>query len=440
MSRKLECREHKDVQERLVPDQPTDLELVQAQVKTIPLGWTLDKVSNVLSIRNNLRKPISQEVRSTIKGDYPYYGPTKIQDYISEYQQDGVYALIGEDGDHFLKYSYMAQTQFISGKCTVNNHAHILGSTSECDSEWFYIFFKHRNITNFLSRQGAGRFKLNKATLERLPILVPPLPEQRKIAKILSTWDKAISTTERLIENSRQQKKALMQQLLTGAHTQRKRLLDDNGKPFEGEWEEVHLADIAKYHKGYTYKSNEYSEESTLHGFITLKSFLRGGGYSSKGIKYLLSPVDEKYSVVEGDLIFAITDLTRNAEVVGAPVLVPNLEFEKSYISMDIVKLEIDECVDKTFLFYLLKIRQNRNFMRARASGSTVLHLDVKGSKKLKLRLPKLKSEQRKIASVLINTDKEIELLERQLADLKQEKKALMQQLLTGKRRVKVDD
>ncbi|MDC9499227.1 MULTISPECIES: restriction endonuclease subunit S [unclassified Pseudoalteromonas] len=310
-------------------------------------------------------------------------------------------------------------------------------TNADIKNDFFYALSKSSIIKKQidLAAFGSAQPQLTVKIIKSLKLPVPPLPEQRKIAKILSTWDKAISTTERLIDNSKQQKKALMQQLLTG----KKRLLDDSGKPFEGEWEEVKLDDIARYHKGYTYKSSEYSEESTLYGFLTLKSFLRGGGYSSKGIKYLLSPVDEKFSVIEGDLIFAVTDLTRNAEVVGAPVLVPNLEFEKSYISMDIVKLDVDKCVDKTFLFYLLKIRRNRNFMRARASGSTVLHLDVKGSKKLKLRLPKLKSEQCRIATVLINADKEIELLEQQLTDLKQEKKAMMQQLLTGKRRVKVD-
>ncbi|MDE1239700.1 restriction endonuclease subunit S [Vibrio aestuarianus] len=160
----------------MVPNSISKLDLVQAQISEIPEGWQLCKVSEALRIRNNFRKPISQEVRETMKGQYPYYGPTKIQDYISEYEQDGIYALIGEDGDHFLKYATMPQTQFISGKCTVNNHAHILESSSICDSEWFFNYFKHRNITNFLSRQGAGRFKLNKATLEKLPLLVPPPP------------------------------------------------------------------------------------------------------------------------------------------------------------------------------------------------------------------------------------------------------------------------
>ncbi|WP_080532263.1 restriction endonuclease subunit S [Vibrio parahaemolyticus] len=276
---------------------------------------------------------------------------------------------------------------------------------------------------------------MNKSNCESIPVLLPPLPEQHKIAQILSTWDKAITTTEKLIDVSKQQKKALMQQLLTG----KKRLIDpETGKTFGGEWSEFKLSDIANYTKGYTYKSHEYSEEPTEYGFLTLKSILRGGGYSKKGIKYLNEKVDNKFSVKEGDVVFAVTDLTRNAEVVGAPIIVPNLPYENIFISMDLMQLEVSSSFNKIFLFYLLKLRENRNFMRARASGSTVLHLDIKGSKKMPLKLPSSIEEQQKIASVLTTADKEIELLEAKLAHFKQEKKALMQQLLTGKRRVKV--
>ena len=78
---------------------------------------------------------------------------------------------------------------------------------------------------------------MNKTNCESIPILFPPLPEQYRIAKILSTWGKAIETVEKLIENSRTQKKALMQQLLTG----KKRFAG-----FEGEWEDWHLTDVAQ--------------------------------------------------------------------------------------------------------------------------------------------------------------------------------------------------
>ena len=95
--------------------------------------------------------------------------------------------------------------------------------------------------------------RINLGDINSLIFPCPPLSEQRKIAKILSTWDKAICNTERLIDNSKQQKKALMQQLLTG----KKRLLDDSGKPFEGEWEHLHLSDIAKIKKGKALSSKD---------------------------------------------------------------------------------------------------------------------------------------------------------------------------------------
>jgi type I restriction enzyme S subunit len=392
-------------------NQISKLELIQAQVSFIPDGWKLDKVGKTLVIKNTFRKPISQEVRSKIPGCYPYYGPTKIQDYISDYEQDGVYALIGEDGDHFLKYSTMRQTQFISGKCTVNNHAHIIESSDECDSEWFYIFFKHRNITNFLSRQGAGRFKLNKATLEKLPLLVPPLPEQRKIANILGTWDTAISTTERLIDNSKQQKKALMQQLLTGAHTQRKRLLDDSGKPFEGEWEEVKLGDVCKPQQWATVSSKDLLDE----GYPVYGANGHIGFYSE------FNHEDESVAV------------TCRGSTCGEVSLIP----EHSYITGNAMCLDDIDSAKHNYLFIYYALSR-RGFIDV-ISGSAQPQIIGKAIRGVKFKMPDVK-EQQKIALVLTSSDNEIELLETKLTHFKQEKKALMQQLLTGKRRVTIDE
>jgi type I restriction enzyme S subunit len=159
----------------MMPDQAA---LKLARIRDIPDGWRLGKVGKDCSIRNELRLPISQDDRRKMSGDYPYYGPTGVLDYIDEYRLDGTFALIGEDGDHFLKFNDRPMTQLIHGKSNVNNHAHIIEGTADCSAEWFYHYFKHRDITHVLSRQGAGRYKLNKATLEGLPILLPPLPLQ----------------------------------------------------------------------------------------------------------------------------------------------------------------------------------------------------------------------------------------------------------------------
>jgi type I restriction enzyme S subunit len=128
-----------------------------ARISKIPKGWKLGTVGRFCRIRNDLRKPISVEERNKIKGIFPYYGPTGIIGYINEYLANGDYALIGEDGDHFLKCEEKEQTILVHGKFNVNNHAHLIEATNNCSVEWFYHFFKHRNITPFLSRQGAGR-------------------------------------------------------------------------------------------------------------------------------------------------------------------------------------------------------------------------------------------------------------------------------------------
>ncbi|MDF5539182.1 restriction endonuclease subunit S, partial [Vibrio parahaemolyticus] len=104
---------------------------------------------------------------------------------------------------------------------------------------------KHK-IKNLVTTAGHGTGRLDTDSLKEFPVDLPPLPEQRKIAQILSIWDRGIATTEKLIDASKQQKKALMQQLLTG----KKRLVDpETGKEFEGEWKEVRVSTLLSVRK-----------------------------------------------------------------------------------------------------------------------------------------------------------------------------------------------
>ncbi|MDN3503188.1 restriction endonuclease subunit S [Psychrobacter sp. 5A.1] len=247
--------------------------------------------------------------------------------------------------------------------------------------------------------------KINKKVLEKTPLLVPPLVEQQKIAKILSTWDKAISTTERLIENSTQQKKALMQQLLTG----KKRLLDESGKRFEREWEEVELGEISHITTG---SSNR--EDSSLTGEYAF--FDRSIDVRTSGI-FLF---DAEAIIVGGE---------------GQDFVPKYFEGKFDLHQRTYAIMDFKNTYGK-FLFYY--IGYYRHYFLSQAVGSTVKSLRLPMFQKMPVKLPSAK-EQQKIASVLTNADKEIELLEQQLADLQQEKKALMQVLLTGKKRVVVD-
>ncbi len=130
------------------------------------------------------------------------------------------------------------------------------------------IYFK-----NCAAGSSSTMVKINKGILEKTPIVVPPIKEQKKIAQILSTWDKAIEVTEKLLTNSQQQKKALMQQLITG----KKRLLDENGVMFSGEWKEnVNLGSIIKISKGVQINKSTLSQDGqfpVINGGITPSGF-----------------------------------------------------------------------------------------------------------------------------------------------------------------------
>jgi type I restriction enzyme S subunit len=98
----------------------------QSEVGIIPKDWEVQCVGDAFEVRNQLRLPISQWVRERMSGVYPYYGPTSIQGWINDYRIDGKFALIGEDGDHFLKWQNQSMTLLVQGKFNVNNHAHLV--------------------------------------------------------------------------------------------------------------------------------------------------------------------------------------------------------------------------------------------------------------------------------------------------------------------------
>lgn len=183
----------------------------------IPEEWEYDDLGRCCVVHNNLRKPIASLMREDMRGEYPYYGPTGILDYINEYRVDGKYVLIGEDGDHFLKYTYQEMTLLVNGKYNVNNHAHILSGNSNVTTEWIHAFYLHRDITLHLTRQGAGRFKLNKAALLKLPIAYPRfVEEQNRILDGIHANRATQCQYDQNLNKLHRLKTALMQDLLTG--------------------------------------------------------------------------------------------------------------------------------------------------------------------------------------------------------------------------------
>jgi len=309
-------------------------------------------------------------------------------------------------------------------EANVNQHVCIIRS-DKLDPEFlrdFLLSFNgQKQIEQF--QAGGNRQGLNFEQIKSFKLPLPPLSEQRKIAKILSTWDNAISTTERLIDNSKQQKKALMQQLLTG----KKRLLDDSGKPFEGEWDEKRLSEFGNIYSGGTPSTAKPEYWDGNINWVTPTDITKQDSIYIESTARLVSMVGIKNSsakLLPKGTLLVCTRATIGEMAIARHEMSTNQGF-KNIVPNENTNIE--------FVYYLLNFYKHK--LISKASGSTFLELSKSAFEGLHFYVPEYQ-EQKKIAAVLLNADREIDALQQQLADLKQEKKALMQQLLTGKKRV----
>ena len=390
----------------------------KSKVGVIPDAWCCYQIHECLSICNYERKPISEDVRKTIPGPYPYYGPTQAQGYIATYESEGPAVLIGEDGDHFLKYKNQEMTMYVDGKYTVNNHAHVLRGTELCETKWFYYAYQHKSLFDAITRQGAGRYKLTKEALIKLSLQCPPIEEQKKIISILNTQDKVIKLKEKRLAEKQRQKKYLMQQLLTG----KKRL-----PGFSEEWKKVKIGSFIK----------EIDERSTVNNQYEILSVTKNGMVfqSSHFNKQIASENNVGYKVVRrGNLAFSTMNLWMGSldtlRICDTGIVSPAykvFEFNQSLIVVNFA----ENYMKSAEMIWLYKANSEQ--------GASIVrrNLDLQALLNSEVALPDI-SEQTAIAEVLSAADHEIDLLRQDIEQEKQKKKALMQLLLTGIVRVKI--
>ncbi len=245
--------------------------------------------------------------------------------------------------------------------------------------------------------------------LNRIKFLLPLIEEQKAIANCLSTWDKAIEKQNALIAQKELSKKALMQQLLSG----KKRL-----KGFTEEWRKFTLNDVANFINGKAYKQEELLNEGKY------KVLRVGNFFSNSNWYYSDLELDKDKYVNEGDLMYAWSASFGPRFWAG----------EKTIYHYHIWKVIPLELIVKDFLYYFFVFDTEMIF--SNKQGGTMFHVTKGDMEKRKIKLPSLE-EQTAIANVLQCADTEIQLLKKKLDQLKEQKKGLMQVLLTGKKRLK---
>lgn len=406
----------------------------------LPSGWEIKTIGDIAKVASGGTP--SRNIAEYWNGDIPWIKTTEIQnclilkdgnrEYITEKglknssakmfpKNTILIAMIGEGKTRgqigLLKFEAATNQNSAAVICKDNQYAEFY---------YNYLLSQYENIRK--NSNSAGQSNLSGSLVKSIPVPVPPLPEQTKIAQILSVWDTAIATSQQCITNSQQQKKALMQQLLTG----QKRLAG-----FSGAWQNHYLNKVAKIIVSPVDKKIEANElQVELCNYTDVYYNTR----ITKKIVFMKATAKpseiERFSLQVGDVL-----ITKDSETPG-DIAVPALVSESLNNVLCGYHLAIIRpnkiMVDGAYLSYLFSMQKTRYYFFTLATGATRFGLSVGAIENAHFRLPKLE-EQQKIAAILSTADREIAALQQQHRHLTLEKKALMQQLLTGKRRVKVD-
>ena len=166
--------------------------------------WCERPLGELTENLDSLRIPVKEADRRT--GPYPYYGASGIVDYVDSFLFDGEYLLIAEDGEN-LRTRNTPVAFLASGRFWVNNHAHIVRGNSEADTRFLMYALTGADISGYLT--GSTMPKLTQGNMNRIPILTPPLSEQRAIAHILGTLDDKIELNRRMNETLEAMARAL---------------------------------------------------------------------------------------------------------------------------------------------------------------------------------------------------------------------------------------
>lgn len=301
-----------------------------------------------------------------------------------------------------------------------------------------YLYYALNNVDYERLVDTAVKGKtLNKSKLSEIKMLIPPLKEQQKIAEILSTVDEQIEQTDQLIEKTKELKKGLMLLLLTKGigHTEFKQ---SKLGEIPVEWDIALFEDIML-------SKGEGIRRGPFGGALKKEIFVEEGFaiYEQQHaihkdinkFRYFITP--EKYDEMAAFNVKADDILMSCSGTIGRVLLVPE-DAPEGIINQALLRLRPKSYINLQFLKYLLQSEFVQNNILDRAHGSALKNMvAVSELKKIKLRIPQ-EEEQKKIAEILYSVDEEIEGYQEEKAKYEELKKGLMQQLLTGKRRVKV--
>lgn len=303
---------------------------------------------------------------------------------------------------------------------------------------YYFLSSSHGARLTHQNVKGGAQPGLNCGDIEKYAILLPPIAEQRKIALILSTWDRAIEKTEQLIDQKQQLKKGLMQQLLTGKvrfkeFVKSKKVAKTKLRLIPEDWSEARLGNcVTKVGSGVTPSGGEAVYKSTGRVFVRSQN-IGHGKLLLEDVAFIDEDTHQSFpltEIFEFDILLNITGASigrcavADSRVVGGNV------------NQHVCIIRVNQTLDPHFLAAYLLSEFGQNQIDSFQAGGNRQGLNFEQIKSFRVPLPSIR-EQRRISAVMRDADREIEQLIGTQNKLQSQKRALMQRLLTGKVRVK---
>lgn len=271
----------------------------------------------------------------------------------------------------------------------------------QVNSKYLSYYFKQRFFKDMMLNLSVGATmpSLNTSIMDNLEIFLLPKEQQNNIAELLGVLDKKIILNNKTNDELEKMVKTLYDYWFVQFD-----FPDENGKPYKSSggkmvynnklkvkipnnWNADEIKNKISFDRGISYTSKDIESSEGLP-MINLASINTKRGYRPNELKFYSGKYNDNKLVIKNDMLIACTDLTRNADIIGSPILVP-AECEKYLYSMDLAKLNIlSSKLKKMYLYMTLRTDFYHNFIKWYASGTNVLHLDLAGIKYYPIVIP----------------------------------------------------
>ena len=313
----------------------------------------------------------------------------------------------------------------------VNQHVAII-RTDRKKMNWRFLNYylaspkMQAHMLSLAVGKGASRNALTKQMIENFEVPYPPLSTQHRIATTLSRYDSLIENYQKQIKLLEEAAQRLYKEWFVDLHFpghENTKIVD--GVP-EG-WEKKKLSELFSFVRGKSYTSKELSDEGTI--MVNLKNIQSFGGYKSDVEKHFIGTFKEEQTLMKGDLIMGVTDMTQERRLVGSVALIPDFK-ETATFSMDLIKL-ISFKLPNIYLYCAMRYGDVSRQIAPLANGVNVLHLKPEAISNIEMVVAS-DSIIEKFVSYTSKTIESILSLQSQLRLLTEARDRLLPKLLSG--------